>query len=311
MDAFIISSLPSLCWRHCKWQGPFAPRTLLRFIATTDPAATLSPSADFPVSPVIRPTLLRRFLAGTRRVSPVAQYVLVTVLSLSPRRGGDAASVRFRHPMLPSPYGSRLGPRIFAFRGHITFTVVTARQLVVSPGETLSIGFRILISRHPAIQTTGRLTFAPAGLRPAEHTSLNWTHFRTAGFPQYGWKVGFPSGAFLDRRQLKPAPGIRCPPSSLPPLFVHLGVIAVIPHCVGPQTRLRTAMEGYYSSTPGVLARVRVIVSRSVITYATPSVPLMGTPRFHRKAAYTRCLRCAGAPRRPTSGSGLSLLIPS
>src|ERR1700676_5004991 len=122
--------------------------------------------------------------------------------------------------------------------------------------------------------------------------------FRTAGFPQYGWKVGFPSGAFLDRRQLKPAPGIRCPPSSLPPLFVHLGVIAVIPHCVGPQTRLRTAMEGYYSSTPGVLARVRVIVSRSVITYATPSVPLMGTPRFHRKAAYTRCLRCAGAPRR-------------
>src|ERR1700675_3858356 len=33
MDAFIISSLPSLCWRHCKWQGPFAPRTLLRFIA--------------------------------------------------------------------------------------------------------------------------------------------------------------------------------------------------------------------------------------------------------------------------------------
>src|SRR6266702_766077 len=28
-------------------------------------------------------------------------------------------------------------------------------------------------------------------------------------------------------------------------------------------------------------------------------------------AAYTRCLRCAGAPRRPASRSGLSLLIPS
>src|SRR6266702_5727194 len=37
----------------------------------------------------------------------------------------------------------------------------------------------------------------------------------------------------------------------------------------------------------------------------------MGTPRFHRMAAYTRCLRCAGAPRRPMSGSELSLLIPS
>src|ERR1700674_5342716 len=78
MDAFVISSLPSLCWRHCKWQGPFAPRTLLRFIATADPAATLSSSADFPVLPVIRPTLLRRFLAGTRRVSPVAQHVPFT-----------------------------------------------------------------------------------------------------------------------------------------------------------------------------------------------------------------------------------------
>src|SRR5262249_33003665 len=50
MDAFVISSLPSLCWRLRKWQGPFAPRTLLRFVATTDPAATLSSSTDFPVS---------------------------------------------------------------------------------------------------------------------------------------------------------------------------------------------------------------------------------------------------------------------
>jgi hypothetical protein len=28
-------------------------------------------------------------------------------------------------------------------------------------------------------------------------------------------------------------------------------------------------------------------------------------------SAYTRCLRCAGAPRRPATGSGLSLHIPS
>ena len=51
--------------------------------------------------------------------------------------------------------------------------------------------------------------------------------------------------------------------------------------------------------------------TRSVITYATPSAPLAGTSRFRRTAVYTRCLRCAGAPRRPTSGSELSLLIPS
>jgi hypothetical protein len=64
---------------------------------------------------------------GARRASPVTRYVLVTVLSLSPRRGGDAASVRFRHPILPSPYGSGLGPRIWPFEATFAFTVVTAR----------------------------------------------------------------------------------------------------------------------------------------------------------------------------------------
>src|SRR5215813_2599767 len=53
------------------------------------------------------------------------------------------------------------------------------------------------------------------------------------------------------------------------------------------------------------------MLSRSVITYSTPSAPLAGTSRLRRKAAYTQCLRCAGAPRRPASGSGLSLTIPA
>ena len=30
-------------------------------------------------------------------------------------------------------------------------------------------------SRHPAIRTTGLLTFALAGLSPAEHTSVYWS----------------------------------------------------------------------------------------------------------------------------------------
>src|SRR5262245_38993288 len=32
--------------------------------------------------------------------------------------------------------------------------------------------------------------------------------FRTAGFPQYGWKAGLSDGAFPECRRLKPAPGI-------------------------------------------------------------------------------------------------------
>ncbi len=41
------------------------------------------------------------------------------------------------------------------------------------------MGFRVSVSLHPAIQATGRLTFAPAGLIPAEHASLHWTHKRS------------------------------------------------------------------------------------------------------------------------------------
>src|ERR1035437_9302226 len=51
--------------------------------------------------------------------------------------------------------------------------------------------------------------------------------FRTAGFPQYGWKAGFPSGAFLGDQRLKPAPGMRRPTSSLHPPFVRLVVSTV------------------------------------------------------------------------------------
>src|SRR5208282_4309937 len=108
-----LSSRPCLpCGRRrYKQQGSFAPRALPRFDATPNPSVTLSPSIDFPVEPVIRSTLLQRFRAGTRRASPVAQHVLVTVLSLPPRRSVGAASIRFRLPMLPLPYGWGLGLR--------------------------------------------------------------------------------------------------------------------------------------------------------------------------------------------------------
>ena len=83
-----LSSRPCLPMlsEDCYQQGPFAPRTLLRFIAHTNPSATLSPFGSLPAVTVIEPTLLQEFLPGTRRASPVARHVLVTVLSLPPRR---------------------------------------------------------------------------------------------------------------------------------------------------------------------------------------------------------------------------------
>jgi hypothetical protein len=91
---------------------------------------TLSPSAHFPGSPVIGPTLLRRFRAGARRASPVAWLVLVTVPSLPPRRSGSAASFRFRPPMLPSPSSCGLG-----LRGH-SLSGPHPRSLSLRPGDS-------------------------------------------------------------------------------------------------------------------------------------------------------------------------------
>ena len=46
-------------------QGPFAPRALPRFNATTDPAATVSSSTVFPGPPVMRSTwCFRRTVVG-------------------------------------------------------------------------------------------------------------------------------------------------------------------------------------------------------------------------------------------------------
>ena len=108
-------------------QGPFAPRALPRFSATTDPAATVSPSADFPISAVIRPTLLHRFLDGARTVSPVAWRVLVTVLSLPPRRSELSFRSDFDSSFCLRPKGEDSASEVICVGATYGFTFVTAR----------------------------------------------------------------------------------------------------------------------------------------------------------------------------------------
>ena len=84
----------------------------------------------------------------------------------------------------PTVAGSALGAT--HFRGHIRVHSRYGPVTCDLPKGDLSIGFRILVSRHPAIRTTGLLTLAPAGLSPAEHASLRWTHNRTCRFPASG-----------------------------------------------------------------------------------------------------------------------------
>src|ERR1019366_6525346 len=84
----------------------------------------------------------------------------------------------------PTVAGSAFGAT--HFRGHIHvhchYGPVTRR---LPTGDVVD-RLQVLVSRHPAIQATRLLTIAPAGLSPAEHASLRWTHNRTCSFPAYG-----------------------------------------------------------------------------------------------------------------------------
>jgi len=118
-------------------------------------------------------------------------------------------------------------------------------------------------------------------------------------------------GAYPVHRPLKPAPGMRRPIHGLPPSFAHLVVRVGNPAlCWADDSMARRLGVGLYSA-PGALAPGRVILSRSFLA-SRPHPPLSQAHRdFADGATYTRCLRCAGAPRRPASGSELSLHIPS
>jgi hypothetical protein len=160
------------------------------------------------------------------------------------------------------------------------------------------------------VDRSGR-TMARTGLRMMPTFPLSPLRFRTAGFPQYGSKAGISDRAFPKSRTVKPAP-------SIPVTRPRFASVLCASH---PQRFCRRSAPSascvakhhhasdFCHSTPGALAPVRVIVSRSINTYPAPSAPLVGTSQLRRPAAYMRCLRCAGAPRRLTSGSGLLLRI--
>ena len=82
----------------------------------------------------------------------------------------------------------------------------------------------------------------------------------------------------------------------------------VIPYCAG-QVFLRdtvTRASRPYPRGPRSGQGYSVPVHQHLLT---SSEPLTSTPRFPSCAGYTESLCCAGAPRLPTSGSELSLLI--
>src|SRR6516164_7410047 len=84
--------------------------------------------------------------------------------------------------MLPSPSGCWLDPRGYSFSRpqcvHCYYSPVT-RDL---PWEDLVDRLRRFCFHPLRYPNYGALTSIPAGLSPAEHASLHWTHSRTSSF---------------------------------------------------------------------------------------------------------------------------------
>src|SRR5437867_6435277 len=138
--------------------------------------------------PVRHPLAVGRF-PGTPGYTPD----LAPLISPRDEEGFSSFSMRLRHrAVAPSSAGAR---RPFSHVGspHVACVVfrsarppgfgsfgASSRSLALRPGDSLtiplmalSIGFRVSVSLHPAIQATGRLALAPAGLAPASRTCLS------------------------------------------------------------------------------------------------------------------------------------------
>src|ERR1035438_10470863 len=88
--------------------------------------------------------------------------------------------------MSPSPFGCGLGPWRYSLsrpqRVYFCYGPVT-RSL---PWGDLVDRLQSFSFHHLCYPNYGALTSTPAGLSPAEHASLRWTHNRTGRFPASG-----------------------------------------------------------------------------------------------------------------------------
>src|SRR5947207_5929864 len=109
MGAFVISPLPPVCWSYYKQQGSFAPRTLLRFIATMSPSKTLSSSTDFLGAPVIRLPCSADFATGRGGLLQLLSASLPSCCRFHPARVKSPLQSVCDDPCCLRTYGCRLG----------------------------------------------------------------------------------------------------------------------------------------------------------------------------------------------------------
>ncbi len=168
----------------------------------------------------------------------------------------------------------------------------------VEIGQDAICPFRSTVALWDLPSQSGR-TVARTGLRMMPTFPPSPLSFRTAGFPQYGWKAGVSDRAFPIRSPLTPAPGIRQLTLGLHPSFAHHVVRLGNPVLSRADDYVMRHLGVGLSSAPGALAPLRVILSRCINAYRPHPTHSQAHHDFAVYATYTQCLRCAGAPRRP------------
>jgi hypothetical protein len=130
---------------------------------------------------------------------------------------------------------------------------------------------------------------ARSGLRMMPTFPLPSLKFRTAGFPQYGFKAGLSDRAFPFEAIFASV--------GLPLSFVLPATRVGSPFCAGGRCALKhLRSSGLCRSTPGALAPDRVLLSRSILTYGPirptrrhiPISPLSGLYRMPSLCAQLR-----------------------
>jgi hypothetical protein len=149
---------PSECLR----QGPFAPRALPRFIATTSPSVRRSPSAHF-VSRLARLPCSAGFLRGARRPSLFPSMALHTCHRPLPRREMPTSD-RLRWALLPSQWGRPLGSRSFVLTRSLLDVHAPLRPVcsLAPPSGVLSVSFTLA----RVTQAMRRRSLTASGLSP-------------------------------------------------------------------------------------------------------------------------------------------------
>ena len=162
------------------------------------------------------------------------------------------------------------------------YLVLAERSLILSeakvPQPTIDIhesappllATRIIFRPKNVCNGSGRIE-ARIGLRMMPTFPRSPLSFRTASFPQYGWKADCPSGAFLGDWRLKPAPGIHRPPSSLHPLFVHF-VVATVVRSEAKVGNPKIALVAYGLAIGFILVVAFHSPSKTLITASVPTL---------------------------------------